>query len=207
MDLLYGSPIGLLIYMAAWAIIEIEIEGRRGWSEGTETWYRFTGTPARIYMVFTGGKPLTGYHLAMNVINITAFWYWTRSLGTTLTAWILFAVIEDFLWFVLNPRFGIKNFGRKKVWWHSRSYWVLGWFPLDYLVGIAVSTAVSAATLWPTSGLGNSLLTHIAFLAKLLMGVGLITALSPIYRGWRERMGERDERGLIPRYFPTRSND
>ena len=149
MELLYGSPIGLLIYMAAWAIIEIEIEGRRGWSEGTETWYRFTGTAARIYMVFTGGKPLTGYHLAMNVVNITAFWYWTRSLGATLTAWILFAVIEDFLWFVANPAFGVRKFTAEAIWWHRKAWWLIA--PREYFLmgGLAVGLYLAGRGLLP----------------------------------------------------------
>jgi hypothetical protein len=40
--------------------------------------------------------------------------------------------IEDFLWFVLNPYYGIKNFRKEKIWWHKKwwgpvptLYWML----------------------------------------------------------------------------------
>ena len=38
-------------------------------------------------------------------------------------AWLLGTVIEDYLWFVVNPAFPLKNFKPAFVWWH---YWV-GW--------------------------------------------------------------------------------
>jgi hypothetical protein len=40
--------------------------------------------------------------------------------------------VEDFLWFVLNPYYGIENFRKGKIWWHKTwwgpvpsFYWIL----------------------------------------------------------------------------------
>jgi len=35
----------------------------------------------------------------------------------------------DFLWFVLNPHFSLRDFGPAKVWWHKK--WT-GRIPTDY---------------------------------------------------------------------------
>jgi hypothetical protein len=42
---------------------------------------------------------------------------------------MLFWVLEDYLWFVLNPAFGWRRFKPEFVPWHKR--WVM-WVPVDY---------------------------------------------------------------------------
>jgi hypothetical protein len=42
---------------------------------------------------------------------------------------MLFWVVEDFLWFVLNPAFGFKRFVPEIVTWHPN--WVFG-APVEY---------------------------------------------------------------------------
>jgi hypothetical protein len=44
---------------------------------------------------------------------------------------MLFWVIEDFLWFALNPHYGLRKFRREHIWWHKR--WLLG-VPVDYWI-------------------------------------------------------------------------
>jgi len=45
--------------------------------------------------------------------------------------------LEDFLWFVLNPHYGIKNFRKGKIWWH-KPWWgpvpALYWFLLVIVI-------------------------------------------------------------------------
>ena len=43
--------------------------------------------------------------------------------------YLLFWVLEDMLWFVLNPHYGWKKFTKENVPWHKR--WALG-VPVDY---------------------------------------------------------------------------
>ena len=46
------------------------------------------------------------------------------------------AVQWDFLWFVLNPHFGVSRFSKAHVWWFRS--WYLG-IPRDYYVGLILS--------------------------------------------------------------------
>jgi hypothetical protein len=87
-----------------------------------------------------GGRPITGYHLFMTlfiiaVIHLPLFFVpWTWRLESLLLGFYVGMVfLEDFLWFMLNPYFGLKNFHKGKIWWH-KSWWgpvpALYWFLL-----------------------------------------------------------------------------
>ncbi len=57
---------------------------------------------------------------------------WTPRLELhAIGAYTLFWIVEDALWFVMNPHYGWKKFTRENVWWHKR--WLLG-LPVDYWV-------------------------------------------------------------------------
>jgi hypothetical protein len=45
---------------------------------------------------------------------------------------ILFRVLEDFLWCLINPAFGLKRFRRQFIWWHARTWWWI--MPRDYWI-------------------------------------------------------------------------
>jgi hypothetical protein len=189
--------------MAFWSILEIEIEGRTGWSERSQTWYRFNGWPAHIYRKLTGDKPLTGYHCAMNGINITTAYWVTGSFWLTVSLWLAFATIEDFVWFVLNHHYGIGKFKQNTVWWHSKSKWLLGLFPIDYLVGLTASTVTAVALQLPEMvNVWSATQRHLLFLVKLLACVFVTIIIAPLYRNWRIHMAEHDERSEIDQYFP-----
>ena len=131
-----------LLWMATiHALWEIQVEGKTGgWARHLPTF--------RINVFFNnllGGKALTGYHLFMLILFITIFHgfflfqEWTPKLELVIFGiGIIYFVVEDFLWFVLNKHYGIKRFRPGKIAWHNR--WVLG-LPISYWVGgIIVST-------------------------------------------------------------------
>ena len=130
------TPLLVFVLLAAiaWAKMEIEIEGKHGWAEKLPTWRI---EKHLLLDIFYGGRPLTGYHVwAFSFVflsfHLPFFWNvpWTwRAECRVIAAYDLFWVIEDFLWFVLNPHYGWKNFKRTFVWWHRR--WFLG-LPVDY---------------------------------------------------------------------------
>lgn len=35
---------------------------------------------------------------------------------------LLFWVVQDFLWVVLNPSFGIRRFDARHAWWHAPNW-------------------------------------------------------------------------------------
>jgi hypothetical protein len=120
---------GLLGFMAFMSLIlalwEIQIEGKDGWAANSPGWRLEKGWLVKI----TGGRPITGYHFYMTVFIIALvhlplfFVTWSLRLECLLLGFYLgMVLLEDFLWFVLNPYYGIKNFRKEKIWWH-RTWW------------------------------------------------------------------------------------
>lgn len=144
------NPLPLLLWILLvslfFAEVEIQIEGAKGWASGLPTW-RVEKSPW--LDLFWGGRPMTGYHawvfsFMFLIFHLPVFLqgHWNlkiefRILGGIMLFWIL----EDFLWFVLNPAFGLARFSPEFIPWHKK--WCLG-VPLDYIT----FTLVGAVLLW-----------------------------------------------------------
>ena len=144
------QPVLLVLAVALvgvfFAKVEIQIEGPAGWAATLPTW-RVENSWA--LDIFWGGRPMTGYHawvfsfmaLMFHVpIVITGHWNWkieARIVGSVMLFWI----IEDLFWFLLNPDWGWGALVPERAWWHK--HWLLG-LPLDYLT----FTFVAAILLW-----------------------------------------------------------
>jgi hypothetical protein len=117
------------------ALWEIQIEGQDGWAAKSPGWRIDSGWLMRL----TGGLPITGYHVFMSIFMISIVhlplffsgWSW-RFECLLLGFYVGMVLIEDFLWFILNPYYGIKNFKKSKIWWHKvwwgpvpATYWIL----------------------------------------------------------------------------------
>ncbi|MBN1367562.1 MAG: hypothetical protein JW967_06530 [Dehalococcoidales bacterium] len=131
--------IGFLVFMVFMAFIlalwEIQIEGKDGWAANSPGWRIEKGWIVKL----TGGRPFTGYHLFMTIFLIAIvhlpvfFLGWTWQLECELLGFYIgMVLLEDVLWFALNPYYGIKNFRKGKIWWHKRwwgplpdFYWIL----------------------------------------------------------------------------------
>jgi len=130
----------IFIFVAAiiLAILEIQIEGPCGWAKNLPTW---RSNPkklsSRILCFLLNKKELTGYHLSLWALtlfffHLPLFWgiKWSISVETTIVGgFLLFLMVEDFLWFVFNPAFGISKFKSKNIPWH-KNWW--GPFPRGY---------------------------------------------------------------------------
>ncbi|OGO19155.1 MAG: hypothetical protein A2Z15_05985 [Chloroflexi bacterium RBG_16_50_11] len=134
--------IGYLAFMVFMAVIlafwEIQIEGKDGWAARTPSWRIEKGWVLK----FTGGRPLTGYHLFMTIfmlgiIHLPLFFtQWSWRLEFLLIGFYLGMVLaEDFFWFVFNPHYGIKSFRKGKIWWH-KTWW--GPVPSFYWILLAI---------------------------------------------------------------------
>lgn len=113
---------------------EIQIEGSAGWAANLPTWRI---EKHWLLDIFWGGRAMTGYH-AWVFPFITLFFHfpfffmqqWSWRLQARAAASImLFWITEDFLWFVMNPAFGLARFNPVDVPWHK--HWLLG-APVDY---------------------------------------------------------------------------
>jgi hypothetical protein len=116
------------------AHIEIQIEGAHGWAGALPTWRI---EEHWLLDIFWGGRAMTGYHAWVFPFIAIFFHFpvvfadrWTVRLECRMLACIiLFWVIEDFLWFMLNPAYGIGRFTPEAVPWHK--HWFMG-TPVDY---------------------------------------------------------------------------
>lgn len=130
--------IAVLVTATIFSLLELQIEGPEGgWAARLPTW-RIRN---RITNLLCGGRPLTGYHfyvhlLIFSLCHLPFFmgftgWSWAYELRI-LGFIMLFYIVEDFLWFVFNPAFGIRKFRRELIWWHQHSW--LWFMPRDYFI-------------------------------------------------------------------------
>jgi hypothetical protein len=136
---------GLGLTALVFALLEVEIEGSKGWASGLPTW-RYDGRFAR--MLF-GGRTVTGYHVYAHAA-VFLFLHSSYFIGRVPFTWstesrilaflILFWIIEDFLWFVVNPAYGVRGFRPSEARWHRRSWWWI--MPREYWIFLPVAVAL-----------------------------------------------------------------
>ena len=133
--------LALVALTSLFALAEIQIEGSSGWAANLPTWKLDTWWTK----LLCSGKPLTGYHLYMQLFTAVAV-HLPFALGMAAFSWrlearvmsffILFWVLEDFLWFIFNPAYGLKRFKAEHIWWHAPSWlWIM---PRDYWIFLPV---------------------------------------------------------------------
>jgi hypothetical protein len=132
--MLLGEIIFILVSAFAIAKLEIQIEGKDGWAKNLPTWK----IKNRLTKLLIGSYPFTGYHLWAGITLFVFFHLpffiglpWNLSNELKLISMLIVTVVlEDFLWFILNPNYGIKKFNSKFVSWHK---WI-GPLPLAYAI-------------------------------------------------------------------------
>lgn len=139
----------LLAVAGAFAQLEIEIEGQEGWAAALPTW-KIENRWTRLLL---GARALTGYHLWAHVLVLLVL-HLPYALSLVPPSWVaelrivaflvLFWIMEDFLWFVLNPAYGLARFTREHVWWHARSWW--GFMPREYWIFTPIGIALYVAS-------------------------------------------------------------
>lgn len=126
----------VLVLAYFFACAEIHIEGGDGWAANLPTWRI---EKHWLLDIFWGGRAMTGYHawvfpfIAIFFHFPMAFmgqWSWQLE-ARALACIMIFWIVEDFLWFVINPAFGWKRFHRDHVSWHKK--WILG-APIEYWI-------------------------------------------------------------------------
>lgn len=147
--MLIGLIIWSLILAFVWAKIEIHIEGKNAWAKELPTWKirnKFTN-------IILSGAPLTGYHTWMIVFLLLAFHlpFFTNTLWSlntelqVLGVFLFFLIVEDFLWIVINPYYGIRKFNKESINWHRK--WIGNFIPTGYLI----ATFTGSCLLWSST--------------------------------------------------------
>jgi hypothetical protein len=135
------------------ANVEIQIEGANGWAASLPVTFRVE--KHWLLDLFWGGRPLTGYHAwvfsfmaLMFHLPLVAFGRWSPRLQLrTLACISQFWIVEDALWFILNPAYGWTKLTPEHVPWHI--HWVLG-VPTDYVSFGLIGFLVYAGSWWGT---------------------------------------------------------
>jgi hypothetical protein len=127
------------------AKLEVQIEGPAGWADNLPTWRVENRVTRRIL----GGRAMTGYHVYFQLL-IFALLHAPFALGIAaltlatelrvLAVLILFWLLEDWLWFVVNPAYGLRHFKPDRVRWHRESWWWV--MPREYWIAAPVGIAL-----------------------------------------------------------------
>ena len=130
--------LSLAVLALVFAKVEIHIEGSHGWAQKLPTW-RIESHP--LLDLFWGGRAMTGYHAWMFLFILLVFHFPLVVTGRLalqvesriLASIMIFWIFEDFLWFVMNPAFGLRRFSKHHIKWHKRwfaglpnEYWLFG---------------------------------------------------------------------------------
>lgn len=139
-----------IVLTLAWVLLlgfffaqtEIQIEGAGGWAANLPTW-----RIEKHWMLdlFWGGRAMTGYHAWIFPFIALFFHFplvfiqqWSLKLECRVIGCImLFWITEDFLWFVLNPAYGLERFAPEHILWHKHWWWFA---PSDYWVSLFISS-------------------------------------------------------------------
>jgi hypothetical protein len=135
----------LFLLSLIFAVLEVQIEGGAGWASGLPTWRPDNSKWfSKIYRRLMAEKDLTGYHLLVFSLLLAILHYpyftgknWTLAQEfATLSLFFLVSIIWDFLWFVINPHYGLSRFRAEHIWWHKKWFFFL---PADYYFGLILS--------------------------------------------------------------------
>lgn len=129
--------IWMFILALCHAFQETQIEGKNGWARHLPT-FRIDAFLTKLLI----GKEITGYHIFLLLMYITIFhgvflfepWSWQRE-SLIFGYFSLYFVLEDFLFFIVNPHYTLKSFKKGKIEWHKRWVWGL---PYSYWWGLIV---------------------------------------------------------------------
>jgi len=116
------------------SLFEIQTEGKHGWAKKLPTW-KINLDFLDSFPGFRG--PITGYHIYLFTMILFIvhlpflFMKWDlRTEVIILSAYTLIVALEDFLWFVFNPHYGLKKFKERSIPWHEDWF---GPMPLQYV--------------------------------------------------------------------------
>jgi len=126
--------------MIATGFWESYVEGNKPWDKGKLGWKIKRGK----YVL------LTAYHfwlfyvtfpILLSIPFLFVGFSW-ELFGIILSAYISGLILEDFFWFIANPKYGLKKWNSKDVYWYP---WIkIGKFeiPLSYVLAIMLSIIV-----------------------------------------------------------------
>ena len=144
-----------ILFGTLWAALEVQIEGENGWA-------------AKLPTTSFSGTHFTWYHVIMNVM-VFVLVFKVVSFSWALPFWLasLF-LIEDYMWFMINPAYGFEKYSAKYVPWHK---WVLK-MPLGNWLSFAIMLGASFVTFFrnddATLFIMDGIITGYLFIATVI---------------------------------------
>ena len=156
------------VFTLAWvyALIEIEMEGKYGWAKNLPTAKNVLGqfTLYHVYMLIFVGLMFSGWFFSRFVSGCDSGWNMVCHFFFFTLLWLL---VEDFLWFVFNPYYTLKNYCKQKIPWHK--HWIGNRVPVHNVAGVLGLAALAVANwngdLWISLGVSALFLIFCAFVA------------------------------------------
>ena len=160
----------IAIYAILYSMLEIEIEGKAGWAKNLPT-------------AASGIGRFTIYHLLMNLIVIITIAYAINFTQSSNILTIIFFIvswflIQDYMWFILNPFYTFKKYTQKNIPWHGQQMWILN-MPLHNWLGLIGMLLIAILN-------GKKSLIEAFVVMGVIVLCGVI--LSPIYHKWYTRI-------------------
>lgn len=189
------TPVFWILIAFILAGLECEIEGPFGWASRLPTCRIENRWLVPALRPFFGGRPITLYHCFMfSLVTLICHVGYVQGVRMTwmneckfLSTLFLLCPTWDFLWFVLNPNYGLKKFRREHVEWHRHRRWILGLFPIDYAIAFILSLAFSALS-WLSQ---DAVIFDVIFGATgyffWMCLLGLAVECGAPYRLWRSK--------------------
>ena len=154
-----STALYITIYAILFSLLEIEAEGKHGWANKLPT-------PSALFT-------LTTYHVIMNIMVIFTLVYslYPNNIYTMIFYIVAWFLIEDTMWFMLNPHYTIHEYKRENIWWLNGQNWYMG-MPLQNYIGLGIMAI--AAFLNKSKDLLYGGLT-------MAITIGIILYLAPYY--------------------------
>ena len=139
MDWLAVKVIGAIwVAMVATGFWEAAVEGEDAWNKGKLGWK----------IKWKRRVILTSYHFwlflvmfpALLAIALIIDFSWNL-FGIILSGYAAGLIIEDYMWFVANPKFKLSNFNPRDVKWHIWFRFGKFYIPYSYIVSFIIALA------------------------------------------------------------------
>lgn len=190
------ANIYIFVLASVLAILEIQIEGPHGWAQNLPTWRPKNSKSKlnRLYSKFMSGRETTGYHITMftfvflilHLPYVFTLPFNLYNWSMTLSMFLIFIVLWDYLWFVYNPHYPLKQFNKEKIWWHKQ--WLLS-APRDYYFSFLLSAGVllPAVLFYDDASLISWWLTNVVLFALQTILVILFTIYVLKIDNWQSK--------------------
>ena len=128
-----------ILAFSFFACAQAEVEGKYGGGGKHAKFFQLGPVKIRRYHLFTN---FIAIPLFILLAMLAAGFSW-RLLGVLVSGGFIGGLLLDFVWFVVNPHYGVRKFNSKDAYWLK--WWKFGRFELPYFY---VTNPIVAIAVW-----------------------------------------------------------